>query len=82
MFFSSEKAEPVKVLTGSLKEISGEQVTVLAPPTKNGWLKIRTANGKIGFVKCVDVYGAYEEFAVFRKVDGKWCLSWFGITEL
>lgn len=64
----------------------GQQITLLEPsaalPVKVAWAKVKTGEGKIGFMKSSDFYSASDEFAVFKKVQGRWCLSWFGFAGL
>ena len=63
-----------------------EQITILQPaahsPVFAEWLKIKSATGRIGYMKAGDVYSAFDEFAVFKLRQGKWCITWFGFAEL
>jgi hypothetical protein len=69
-----------------IDRLHNEQVTVLQPdspsPIHDSWVKVQTQNGKIGFMKSDDVYSAYDEFAEFKKTNGKWQLIWFGVAGL
>jgi hypothetical protein len=62
------------------------QLTVLAPdqpaPIHDRWVKVQTQNGKTGFMKSDDLFSAYDEFAQFKKMNGKWRLVWFGMAGL
>jgi hypothetical protein len=63
-----------------------EQITILHPaghePVSVEWLKVRCANNSVGYMKASDVYSAFDEFAVFKLRQGKWCMTWFGFAEL
>jgi hypothetical protein len=63
-----------------------EQLTLLEPseasPINCDWVKVRTRSGKIGFMSANDVYSAFDEFAVFKKRQQKWYLTWFGYAAL
>lgn len=63
-----------------------QQITIIEPskpaPVESKWAKIVTADGSKGFLKATDFYSAYDEFAVFKKSQGKWTLSWFGYAGL
>ena len=69
-----------------LLRLYDEQITLMEPsspePIKSNWARITTSRGSKGFIKTENIYSAYDEFAVFRKVNGKWCLSWFGYACL
>ncbi len=69
-----------------IKMLSDEQVTLLAPaeagPVTSIWVKVKTTDGITGFMKTDDIYSAYDEFAVFKKRQQKWVLSWFGFAGL
>jgi hypothetical protein len=64
----------------------GEQVSLLEPsahePLEGKWAKIKCADGSQGSIKSADVYSAYDEFAVFRKIGDRWALTWFGFAGL
>jgi hypothetical protein len=68
------------------KAVYNEQLTILEPkehkPLSVKWLKIRTRLGNIGYMKAADVYSSFDDFAVFKKENGKWQMSWFGYAEL
>jgi hypothetical protein len=63
-----------------------EQITIIQPaehkPIIAEWLKVKSANGTVGYMKASDVYSAFDEFAVFKLRQGKWCMTWFGFAEL
>ncbi len=63
-----------------------EQITILQPaehkPVAVEWLKVKSANNNVGYMKENDVYSAFDEFAVFKLRQGKWCMTWFGFAEL
>jgi hypothetical protein len=62
------------------------QLTIIEPkehqPISVKWLKVRTRQGGIGYMKAEDVYSSFDDFAVFKKENDKWRLSWFGYAEL
>lgn len=66
--------------------IYDEQVTLLDPaepiPNQKLWSKIRLKDGSSGYVKSQHLYGAYDEFAVFKRLGGHWQISWFGYACL
>lgn len=76
---SKDASPPIRLLYD-------QQVTVLEPsnplPVKGEWAKIMTNNGSKGFMKSEDIYSAYDEFAVFKKLHGKWALTWFGFAGI
>jgi hypothetical protein len=63
-----------------------QQVTLLEPnspePLRKAFAKIKTKSGQTFFVNASDIYSAYDEFAVFKKEDGRWQLTWFGYASL
>ncbi|MBX9725239.1 MAG: SH3 domain-containing protein [Candidatus Obscuribacterales bacterium] len=63
-----------------------EQITILEPaeaaPMTAKWAKVKTSAGKTGYMKAEDFYSAYDEFAVFKRANGKWVLTWFGFAGL
>jgi hypothetical protein len=69
-----------------IDHLDNEQLTVLKPddpsPIKEPWVKVKTQSGKIGFMKSDDLFSAYDEFAEFKKMNGKWQLIWFGVAGL
>jgi len=68
------------------KAVYNEQLTIIEPkehkPLSVKWLKIRTRLGTIGYMKADDVYSSFDDFAVFKKENGKWQMTWFGFAEL
>ncbi len=64
----------------------GEQVSLLEPsealPVQEKKAKVKTSKGTVGFLNSNDFYSAYDEFAVFKKFNGKWLLTWFGFAGL
>jgi hypothetical protein len=70
----------------ALQSPYNEQITILQPaehePVVVDWLKVKSANGAVGYIKASDVYSAFDEFAVFKLRQGKWCMTWFGFAEL
>ena len=64
----------------------GQQVTIFEPPAREPntkeWSKICTLDGSRGYLRSKDIYSAFDEFAVFKKIDRKWLLTWFGYAEL
>ena len=63
-----------------------QQVTMLEPnnpePLRRAFAKIKTKSGRSFFVSASDLYSAYDEFAVFKKEDNRWQLTWFGYASL
>jgi hypothetical protein len=68
------------------KNLYGQQITILDPsarePNSKEWSKICATDGSRGFMRSKDIYSAFDEFAVFKRIDGKWLLTWFGYAEL
>ena len=69
-----------------LKNLFREQLTIVEPaqcqPVFAEWVKVKTTKGAQGYMKSSDVYSAYDEFAVFKKNQNKWLLTWFGFASL
>jgi len=42
------------------------------------WTKVMTTDGRCGFVKTKELTFQTDPVAVFRKIHGKWRLTWFG----
>jgi hypothetical protein len=78
---SSSPGEPVP-----LRQLFDQQLTVLDPqnpePIKSRWVKVATADRSKGFMKSEDIYSAYDEFVVFKKLHEKWTMTWFGFAGL
>ena len=77
--------EPSK-FTNGIAAHYGEQVTLLDPasaePLRKDVAKIKTKKGEVFFIRSMDIFSAYDEFAVFKKQEGKWKLTWFGFASL
>jgi len=62
------------------------RLTVLKPdqpaPIHDRWVKVLTPSGKTGFIKSDDIFSAYDEFAEFKQINGKWKLVFFGMAGL
>ncbi|MBX9687799.1 MAG: hypothetical protein K2X27_13920 [Candidatus Obscuribacterales bacterium] len=69
-----------------LSTLYDEQVTIIEPaepePLLTEWAKVKCKSGKEAYLKTADIYSAYDEFAFFKKSNGKWYLSWFGFAGL
>lgn len=69
-----------------VKNLYNEQLTLMEPaepgPVTSSWVKVQTNDGAVGFMETNDIYSAYDEFAVFKKRQDKWCLGWFGFAGL
>ncbi|MGE0734270.1 MAG: SH3 domain-containing protein [Alphaproteobacteria bacterium] len=48
---------------------------------KTGWIKVRTADGKEGFVRRAAVYAALDYRAGFQKIDGQWKMIFFVVGD-
>ena len=48
---------------------------------KTGWIKVRTADGKEGFVRRAAVYAALDYRAGFQKIDGQWKMVFFVVGD-
>lgn len=63
----------------------GDNVTVVTTEdTNNGWTKITTENGKIGYVKdktLVNAQAVREDFELDKQIDGKVSLAWDYFSE-
>lgn len=68
------------------RRIFAEQVTIIDPkeaePVRKSWVKIRLADGSTWYMKSEDLYSAYDEFAMFKKSNSKWYLTWFGVAGI
>lgn len=69
-----------------LERLDCQLVTILKPvdpsPIKEDWVKIKTSNGTTGFVKSANIFSPYDEYATFKKLKGKWRMTWFGVAGL
>ena len=69
-----------------LRLLDCQLVTLLKPgdpaPIKEEWVEVKTKDGTTGFVKSRDVLSPYDEYASFKKVKGKWRMTWFGVAGL
>ncbi|PWT97822.1 MAG: hypothetical protein C5B53_07510 [Candidatus Melainabacteria bacterium] len=70
----------------ALRLLDCQLVTVLKPgdpaPIKAEWVEVKTRDGKTGFVKSANLLSPYDEYATFKKVKGKWRMTWFGVAGL
>jgi hypothetical protein len=70
----------------AISPLFNTNVTVLEPveagPIATTWSKVKTKQGKIGFVRSEDICSTYDHFAEFEKSSGKWWLVWFGFAGL
>ena len=48
---------------------------------KTGWIKVRTADGKEGFIRRAAIYAALDYRAGFQKIDGQWKLIFFVVGD-
>lgn len=73
-------------LAGGVKAPFLEQITLLEPadpePVRKAISKIKDNKGQVFYIKSMHIYSAYDEFAVFKKQDGRWQLTWFGYAGL
>lgn len=64
------------------RAVYAEQVSLLDSaeklPLQKKWVKVKLQDGFSGFMKADDLYSAYDEFALFKKISGRWLLVWFG----
>lgn len=70
----------------TLRLLDCQQVTLLSPkdplPIKATWVEVKTTDGASGFIKSENIYSAYDEYAAFKKINGKWLITWFGFAGL
>jgi hypothetical protein len=70
----------------ALCQLFNTKVTLLEPvepgPITTTWSKVKTKQGKVGFVRSEDICSTYGYFAEFEKLNGKWWLVWFGFAGL
>ena len=82
----SELRKAPDVASAPIRKVFDEQMSILEPaepgPVTANWAKVKTNSGTTGFIQTEDIYSAYDEFAVFKKRQQKWVLSWFGFAGL
>jgi len=69
-----------------LDHLYNKQLTVLKPddpsPIHERWVQVKTESGKVGYMKSDDIFSAYDEFAEFKQINGRWKLVFFGVSGL
>jgi hypothetical protein len=67
-----------------IKFLSDEQVSILEPadhkPIETAWVKIRTRQCNVGYVRATDIFSEYDDSADFDQESGNWKMTWFGAS--